>query len=453
MKNTADPTRNTLSVLDAVAIVIGVVIGAGIFRTPSVVAASSGSEELLVLVWVAGGLVSLIGALCYAELASAYPNSGGEYHFMRRAFGGSSGFLFAWARMSVIQTGSIAMLAFLIGDYLSQVHRLGPYSSTFYAGVTVIALTAVNIAGVRQGKWVQHLLLGSLVLGLAVVIGAGFTLGQPAAVQAAADTTAAANPAGLALGKAMIFVLLTYGGWNEAAYLSAEVRETRRNMVRVLLYSIGAITLIYLAVNLALLKSLGLAAMSGSETVAADLMRLALGENGARFISLLIAVAAFSTMNATIITGARTNYALGRDFRLLRFLGRWREEGSTPVNALTAQGGIALALVLLGTGSRSGFEIMVEYTAPVFWFFFLLTGLSLFVLRRREPRAARPFRVPLYPLTPLLFCLACLYMLYSSLTYTGAGSLVGVAVLLSGVPLLLLDRAGVTLSRAKGEKK
>ena len=450
MKTAADPGKNTLSVADAVAIVIGVVIGAGIFRTPSVVAASSGSEELLLLVWAAGGAVSLIGALCYAELASAFPNAGGEYHFMRRAFGGSSGFLFAWARMTVIQTGSIAMLAFLVGDYLTQVHRVGSFSSTFYAGVIIVGLTAVNLVGVRQGKWVQHLFLGSLILGLAVMIAVGFTFGQPMAAHAAAAAPAA--PAGMALGKAMIFVLLTYGGWNEAAYLSAEVRETRRNMVRVLLYSIGAITLIYLAINLALLKSLGLASMSGSETVAADLMRLSFGENGARFISLLIALAAFSTMNATIITGARTNYALGRDFGLLRFLGRWRQAGSTPVNALLMQGAIALALVALGTGSRNGFEMMVEYTAPVFWFFFLLTGISLFVLRRREAATPRPFRVPLYPLTPILFCLVCLYMLYSSLTYTGLGSLVGIGVLLSGIPLLLLARSGRNRFSTKGEK-
>jgi amino acid transporter len=149
-------------------------------------------------------------------------------------------------------------------------------------------------------------------------------------------------------------------------------------------------------------------------------------------------VAAFSTLNAGIITGARTNYALGRDFSFLGFLGRWQEETNVPSNALLLQGTISLALVLLGTMTRSGFSTMVDYTAPVFWFFFLMVGISLFVLRRKDPRRARPFRVPLYPLTPALFCLFCLYMFQSSFAYTGIGALAGAGVLVAGVPLMYM---------------
>jgi amino acid transporter len=240
----------------------------------------------------------------------------------------------------------------------------------------------------------------------------------------------------------MVFVLLTFGGWNEAAYLSAEVRDPRRNMVRVLVASIAVITTLYLAVNLALLNGLGLGQMARSEAVAADLMRRSLGEGGARMIAFLVVIAALSTINATMMTGARSAYALGRDFPALGFLGRWKETEGTPANALLLQGGIALLLVAAGAGVRSGFEAMVSYTAPVFWFFFLLTGLSLFVLRRREPATHRPFRVPLYPLLPLLFCLVCIAMLVSSLAYTGVGALAGAAVLLAGIPLFLWVRKG-----------
>jgi basic amino acid/polyamine antiporter, APA family len=441
--------RRTLSVADGVLIIIGVVIGAGIFKTPSLVAASSGTPTEVMLFWLVGGVISLIGALCYAELASTYPHAGGEYHYMTRAFGQTPGFLFAWARMTVIQTGSIAMLAFLIGDYASEIFRLGENSSSHYAGLVILALTAINIAGIRQGKWMQRVLIATLVLGLTFMVAVGFTL---VATPAPAVPFSAAPDQG-ALGRAMIFVLLTYGGWNEAAYLSAEVREKRRSMVKVLLYSIVAITSIYLVINLALLASLGLQGMAGSEAVAADLMRLALGENGARSISLLIAIAAVSTMNATIITGARTNFALGRDFRLFSFLGYWKQGSNTPVNALLLQGAIALGLVALGTGTRSGFVMMVDYTAPVFWFFFLLVGLSLFVLRYREPQVFRPFRVPFYPLTPLLFCMVCSFMLYSSLTYTGRGALFGVVVLTVGLPLLWLMRLAPRLSNAGKEKE
>lgn len=422
--------QKTLSVLDAVVIILGVVIGAGIFKTPSLVAANTGSQGMALLVWLAGGVISLIGALCYAELASTYPHAGGDYYYLNRAFGQSLSFLFAWARMTVIQTGSIAMTAFLIGDYASAVLPLGAYSPSYYAAFTILLLTTVNIIGIHQGKGMQKILMTSIFLGLLFVAYVGLILVPTG------PSGSWVPDKGASLGLAMIFVLLTYGGWNEAAYLSAEVRNSRNNMVRVLLLSIGAITAIYVIVNVSFLKSLGMSLMSRSEVVAADLLRIALGENGARFISLLIGIAAFSGINGMIITGARTNYALGKDFSPFGFLGRWGVRGGTPVNALWVQGVIALALVALGTGARGGFVMMVEYTAPVFWFFFLLTGVSLLVLRRKEPTINRPFQVPLYPLIPIFFIVVCLYMLHSSLMVTGIGALVGVGVLLAGLPLL-----------------
>lgn len=430
--------KPALSVLDAAALIVGVVVGAGIFKTPAIVAANTGEPGLLMLVWVLGGVVSFVGALCYAELATTYPHAGGDYHYLNRAFGPNLAFMFAWARMSVIQTGSIALQAFLIGDYASELLRLGDHSSSLYAALVVVALTALNLAGLRPGKWTQNALTGLTVLGLLFVAVAG--LGFAAAPANPGATAPAPSNLPAALGLAMVFVLLTYGGWNEAAYLSAELRDVRRNMARALFWGLGVVTVIYLLANLAYLRGLGTAGMANTEVVAAELMRRTLGAWGAGFISLLIVLAALSTTNATIITGARTNYALGRDFSLLRRLGRWQEETGTPTNALLVQGGITLVLVLLGTITRSGFTTMVEYTAPVFWFFFLMVGLSLFVLRRKEAQVVRPFPVPLYPVTPLLFCLFSVYMLRSSLAYTGVGAWVGVAVLLAGVPLLLLAR-------------
>lgn len=419
-----------LSPLDAVAIIVGVVLGAGIFKTPSLVAAYSGSETIVILLWLAGGILSFVGALCYAELTTSYPDTGGDYYFIGQAFGSKPAFLFAWARMTVIQTGSIAMLAFIIGDYASEVLRIGAYSPSLYAAAVIAVFTGVNLGGMRQGALVQNFLTVGIILGLVFVVLAGLSLNGAHAPPVAAS--------GLSVpGKAMIFVLLTYGGWNEAAYISAELRYCERNMTRVLLYSIAIITVMYIAANLVYLKGLGLAATARSETVAADLMRLAFGERGARFISLLVCVAAVSTMNAVIITGARTNYALGRDFTLFGFLGKWQGR-NTPVNALLLQSAIALALVVLGTLTRRGFSTMVEYTAPVFWFFFLLVGVSLFILRRKDPGRKRPFRVPIYPLTPIVFCLFCLYMFQSSFAYSGIGALAGAAVLAAGLPVLYL---------------
>ncbi len=419
--------KKTASIIDMIALTVGVVVGAGIFRTPSVVAANSGGEAVALSLWVLGGVVSFIGALCYAELGSSYPHSGGEYHYLRRAFGSTPAFLFAWSRMTVIQTGSIATLAFLIGDYATRVFSLGPHSSALYAAALVVAVTGINLAGVRQGLWTQKLLTTAIITGLLVIAGAGLIVSSPPQLS---PPPAPATLSGI--GSAMVFVMFTYGGWNEAAYLSAEVRGSRTTMARGLLASIGVVTAVYLIVNIAMIEGLGLAAVGRSEAVAADLMRGVFGETGARFISLLIVIAAASTMNGVIITGARTNHALGRDYPLFSFMGCWRERGSTPANALIVQGAVSLLLVAAGAFAKNGFVMMVEYTAPVFWLFFLATGLSLMRLRGIDPGTERPFRTPLYPAVPLLFCAFCLYMLYASMVYTGVGALMGVLVLLAG---------------------
>ncbi len=431
------PTQ-TLTLKDAVAITVGIVVGAGIFRTPSMVAANAGSETAVLLIWLAGGMVTLIGALCYAELATSYPHPGGDYHYLTRAYGKPLAFLYAWSRITVVQTGAVALLAFIFGDYASQLLSLGQHSTPIYAALLVTALTALNVAGVRQGSRTQNWLTTVEVLSLVLVIGAGLLL--TAAPETAAPVGPQAQAPAAAFGLALVFVLLTYGGWNEAVYVSAEVKQPRKNIARALLISIAVITGLYMLVNWAYLRGLGLQGLAGSEAAAADLMRRAAGERGARFVSLLVAVSALTSANATVITGARTNYALGRDFRLFDFLGRWHERANTPTNALLVQGAIALVLVFAGSFAREGFVTMVEYTAPVFWLFFFMVGLSLIVLRFKEPEVERSFRVPLYPITPILFCAACAYMLQSSLVYTGVGALAGVVMLVAGVPVLLAAR-------------
>jgi amino acid transporter len=439
MTDKAAAPKPTLSVVDTVALIVGIVMGAGIFKTPSLVAANAGSDVAFLLTWLAGGAIALIGALCYAELATAYPHAGGDYHYLTRAFGRDVAFLFAWARMMVIQTGSIVTVAFVFGDYVAELTPIGKHAPFIYAALAIVLTTALNVAGVQQGKWTQNVLTAAKVVGLLSVVVAGLVFVTAHQQQAGRDAPPL-PPKSPLMGLAMIFVLYAYGGWNEAAYVSAELRDVRRNMTRALLYGIGIITAIYLLANFAYLKGLGLTGMSQSQAVAADLMRRVMGEGGAKFVSLLIAVSALGGVNATVFTGARTNYAMGQDFALFGFLGRWNERANTPTRALLTQGVIALALVLFGAFTREGFSTMVDYITPVFWFFFLLAGLSLFVLRTKEPEVARPFRVPLYPLVPLLFCMTCVYMLQSSLAYAGIGALVGVAVLMVGMPLLLWAR-------------
>lgn len=423
--------RKQLSVVDAVAIIVGIVVGAGIFKTPSIVAASAGSNTAFLLLWPLGGAISLIGALCYAELASTYPSEGGDYAYLRLSFGRWVAFLFAWARLTVIQTGSIVILAFVFGDYFAQLIPLGSHASALYAAAAVIVLSILNATSLKQSTRTQNLLSGAKILGLLCVCFVGLFL--PTASPSPADY----QPQTGALGLSMVFVLLTYGGWNEIAFASAEFRNVQRDMLRALLWGILVITVVFVLVNVAYLNVLGLKGMAESEVVAADLMRKAFGEYGAKFISLLIAISTLGAASGTIFTGARTNYALGREFRPLRFMGQRNERTQTPLGALAAQGVVALGLVAFGEWQRKGFETLVEYTAPVFWFFFLLTGISLFILRRKDPTTRRPFRVPLYPLTPMLFCVASTYMLWSSVAYSGLGALAGIVVLLVGVVVLL----------------
>lgn len=423
--------KATLSTFDVVAIIVGIVVGAGIFKTPSLIAANVSDIVEMLALWMIGGALSFVGALCYAELATTYPNAGGDYHYLHRAFGRGVSFLFVWARMTVIQTGSIAFLAFVFGDYASQLVRLGPHSAAIYAGAVVLALTMLNVAGIDPGKSAQNLLTSIEICGLLSVIVAGLILVAPMAD--GTDAVDTIENGGHSIGLAMVFVLLTYGGWNEAAYVSAEIRGERR-IAWALFVSLGLITALYVLANLAYWRALGLAGMVRSEVVAADLMRRAVGEGGGRLISLIIALSALTSANATVITGARAAYAVGRDYRLFGFLGRWDERAGTPVNALIAQGAVALALVVFGAMTRDGFTTIVEYTAPVFWLFFLLTGVALFVLRVKEKERQRPFTVPLYPVVPLIFCASSAYMLHSSLRYTGIGAVAGVAVLACGLP-------------------
>jgi len=431
-----------LSVPDGIFLTVGMVIGVGIFKLPSLVAGNTGSATQFLLAWLLGGLVSLCGALVYAELAARHPETGGEYVFLQRGLGRGAAFVFAWSRMTVIQTGAIAAVAFAFGDYASEILRLGEKSSAVWAAVSVVAFTLLNFAGTLQSKTLQKVMEAVLISALVLLALAALTAGG--------SPRAAAPAAGghMSFGLAMIFVLFTYGGWNEAAYLAGEVRDARRNMVRILVWGIVFVTALYLLVNLGYLAALGLGGIRDSKAVAADVMRLIAGGKGAVLVALIVCVSALTTMNAAIFTGARTNWALGRDYAMFRGLGNWRESGSTPANALLLQGAITLGLVAAGSATPDGFGAMVAYTAPVFWTFFLLTGITLFVFRRRGGETPA-FRTPLYPLVPLAFLATCAYMLWSSIDYIrnpvfgpkfGDMVLAGLAVMAAGIPLYFLAR-------------
>jgi len=436
----ASPQR-LLSPLGAVAIIVGIVIGAGIFKTPSLVAAITGDVGWALALWVGGSIISLAGALCYAELATLYPHAGGDYHFLTRAYGKNISFLYGWAKAMVINTGSIALLAFVFGDYMTKVVPLGPHSVIYWAVVIVIGLTIINLVGIEASANIQTALTVLEISGLIAIIIAGFGFFTSPLPPVINPPLFSSTPQFGMLGLAMVFVLLTFGGWNESAYISAELKGTVHTIVRVIVFSLLIISIIYLLVNIALINGLGLERLANSKAASADLLGLAFGPVGEKLLGLFVGVAALTSINATMIVGARTNFAMGEDWHGLRKMARWESSRGTPRFAFLVQGVISLALVGFGALQSDGFEAMVEFTAPVFWSFLLLVGISLFILRAKDQKT-RVFSVPLYPITPLIFCMASAYLAYSSFSYAHSKGavLISLYVMLVGLVALFILR-------------
>lgn len=435
--NAAVP-RPVLSIFDAVMIITGIIIGGGIFAFPPLVAGMTGSVEWMYGAWLTGAILALVGGLCYAELSTSLPNAGGDYHFLSRAYGKDLSFFFAWARVTVITTGAIALLAFVFGDYMSRVLPLGANSSAIYAALVVIALTAINVAGLKESSRTQNVMSGLLVAGMLVVVTAGFL--APAVDAAPAPPAGSEIPA--LFGTSLLFVLFTYSGWNEAAYISAEVKGGPRSIVKVLVFSLLLVTALYLLFVTALVSGLGFAGLQGSKAAAADVARAAFGAPGEKTIGAIVALAALTSINATMIVAARTNYSLGNDWPIFRFMSRWDAKRDAPVTAFVVTGGMSVALVLVAAFNQGGVKFMVDFTAPVFWLFFLLTAVALFVLRLRLPHLPRPFKVPMYPVLPIVFVLTCAFLLYRSLVFTMENKAIqiGLYLMAAGVVVWIVAR-------------
>lgn len=462
--DTAPRPHARIGLWDAVSIIIGIVVGTAIFKSPTMVFQCVSGPAMAMLVWLLGGVLSLMGALCYAELATTYPEAGGDYQYLRRAYGPWMGFLFGWAQLSVILTGSIAAMACSFAEYFQQAFGADHIPTAALAVAPIVLLSAANLLGVLLGTRMQNLLSAIKIAGLLAIVLAGVLVGGGVH---ASPPAASGGDASLGLGLAMVFVLYAYGGWNDAAFVASEVLHPSKNIPRALLLSTCGITLVYLLVNGAYLRVLGFAGAQNSWTPAADLMRHVAGDAGGRAISILVVACTLGAINGLILTGSRVCCAFGKDHRLFHGLSHWHARWRTPARAIVAQGVIALGLVcLVGTlrgqwmidqslvaiGLRplpwqtyyGGFETLVAGTAPVFWAFFLLTGISQVVLRWRDPQRYRPFVTPCYPIPTMVFVLTSLYMLYASVSYAKSLSLIGIVPLLLGVPLYLLSERKVT---------
>ncbi len=433
------PQHRNLNVYQAIAVSVGMVMGSGIFRAASSVAANVSTSAELFLVWSVGGLLSFIGALCYAELATAFPNTGGDYYFLRKSFGPVVGFMFAWSRFTVIYAGSLAALAFTFGDYLNQAFHLGQVGSAALPFLIILALTGVNLRGIKSSAGTQVGLTAIDIGGLLSVGLAGIWLALHTNISTSTHELDVSNGH---IGVAMVGVLFAFGGWSDVATLSAEVRDGKRGMVKTMLGALAIITVLYVGVNWAYWRGLGLSGLAHSTAPAADVMRLAFGKSGEFIIVAVIAISTTAAMNATIIVGGRTTYAAGRDWPALRRLADWDEARGTPKAAIWAQSSMALLLICFGLIKHNGFEQMLDYLSPVFWFFLTLSGLAVIVLRYKFPDQARPYKVPLYPLMPLLFSASSAYVLYSSVIYLQAAALAGLAMLALGAVLAYVLKRG-----------
>jgi amino acid transporter len=468
-----------LGLWDVVSIIVGIIIGSSIYQSPPLIFANVSGPAAGLAAWALGGVLALVGALCYAELANAYPSSGGDYDYLNRAFGRPLGFAFAWAQLSVIRAGgSIAIMACVFADYADGLLPLRQHlagtafadrPTLTYATLAIVGLAVVNALGLRPGKFTQNLLTAAKVLGLGGIIVVGFLwFLQPAPPHPVVP------PRETNFWLAMVFVFYAYTGWNEAAFVASELRDRRRNIVLALVLGTAAVTVIYLAVNAAYLSALGFEGVATSrQGVAARVLALPLGERGAQAMSVLVMISALGAINGLLFSGARLNTAFGADYRLISWLGGDPEKPGRAVGALAAQVVFSVGLIALvehanqwksvvveaahrlriplnlgedaySPSAQDRFNELVICTGPVFYFFLFLTGLSLFVLRFRDPGRERPFRVPGYPVLPAVFCLSSLYMLYRTSDYAlsklPADVLVVAALLLLGVPLYVLAR-------------
>ncbi len=435
--DTADAVqpKRLLGMWQPSAVVVGMVVGAGIFRTSALAAQTLTSEAAVLIAWALGGVFAIAASLCYAELSTAFPSPGGEYHFLREAFGGTVGFLFAWSRFAIIFTASSAMLAFVGADYIAQIVPMGRVVRAGVAIALILALTLLNARGVRSSTGGQMALVTLDVSALVALAVAGSVLALVGTAAPDASAASVTDPVG-GFGAAMVFVMLAYGGFNDSATLSAEVRKPS-DMTRALVGGMGLVTALYLVVNWAYLQGLGLAGLRASDAPAADLMARAFGPVGRAAMAAVVAATSLSSLNALVIVGSRTLYAASADQPKLARIAEWDLKRGVPRAALWLQATISILLVGWGAISRRGFAAMVDYMAPVYWLFLAMAGVAVVVLRIRQPDAPRPYRAPLLPVSVSILIGGALYILWSSVLYVGwTGCALSFGVLASGMVAL-----------------
>ncbi len=414
----------SLNLLDAVSVVVGTVIGSAIFLVPGEVARSLPSRGLILLAWMLSGLLSFFGALAYAELGAMLPSTGGQYVYLRAAYGPLSAFLCGWTFFFVIQSGGIATLAVGFSIYLGYFVPLAPWASRAAAAGLIGILSWINFRGVRQGAAVQNLFTVLKLSGLALLIAAAF--GAPPATRVAAPSVTF-HPA--AFGMAMVACLWAYEGWNMVSFVAGEVRQPRRNLPRALALGTGLVVLLYMLANVAYLRILPVAQIARTSRVAASAAERSLGHAGALLVALTILVSIVGATNGSILTAPRVYFAQALDGLFFRSVAAIHPKFQTPWVAIWLQAVWAALLAL-----TDSYELLFSFVMFGAWLFYGLTVLGVVVLRRARPQAIRPYRMWGYPVTPLLFAATSFWLVINNFFTAPRPSLAGVAIIASGVP-------------------
>ncbi len=419
-----------LGLFDATMLVMGGIIGSGIFVTPAEVAQHVAAPLLIVGVWLLGGLVALAASFVYAELAARRPEVGGQYAYLRDAYGPMPAFLYGWALLLVIQSGGMAAVAITFARYFGNLVQL-PLPDSGVAVAVLALLTLINCLGVKSGSNVQSGLMLLKILAIAMLVAVGLLLAP-----AAGPRPPAAGPGSMAtlaaIGAALTPVMFSYGGWQTSSFVAGEMRNPQRDLARGLLLGVAGVVILYTAVAFVCVHALGPVALAQSKTPATDVMRLALGERGATLIAIGIAISALGFLSQGMLTAPRVYFAMAEDGLFFRSVAQVNATTRVPVVAIVLQGVAAAAIALSGT-----FGQILSYVVSVDFIFFGLTGAALFVFRRRDPAQPVAFKVPLHPLTTVLFVGACAVTVIATVWNNLANSLIGYAILLAGVPACL----------------
>ncbi len=437
--------RRQLGLFDATMIVMGGIVGAGIFANPSEVAHRVHTPFLILGVWVLGGLLAMCGAFIWAELATRLPGAaGGQYVYLREAYHPAVAFVYGWGLLLITQTGGMAAVAVIFASYFRALTGVA-WNESAIAAAALLTLTGINCLGARAGSNVQSGLMLLKIGAIAALVIIGFTVGGHAPEQSTLLEKPFSFDVLKSIGAAMVPIAFAYGGWQTSTFVAAEIRDPRRDLSRGLLLGVSGVVALYLAVNLACLRVLSPAGLDATTTPVSDLMRIALGETGARWIALAITISALGFLSQSMLTAPRVYYAMARDGLFFASVGKLFGKSEAPVLAIILQGFAAIVIACSGTyGEILNFEVTVDFI------FFGMTAASLFILRRDQIGSDTvTYRVPGHPFTTMLFVLSCAAIVFSAIIASPRNSGIALCIMLAGLPVYYFWRKLLTHETCK----